>query len=68
MAIHHHFPGDQAHIEAQRLLNNASTGCRMQGYKHQRGGGAMAYQLIYKNCAISWHTRIGKLASPPGKV
>jgi hypothetical protein len=63
MAIHHHFPGDQAHIQAQRFAEQRLHRGRMQGTKHQRGGGAMAYQLVNKKLRyLLGVLRIGKLA------
>ena len=42
VAIHHHFPGEQAHIQAQRFVKQGIDRLRMQRTKNQRGSGAVA--------------------------
>jgi hypothetical protein len=44
--VHHHFPGNQPHVEAQCLGKQRIDRFGMQGAKHQRCGCAVADQLV----------------------
>ena len=62
VAVHHHFTGEQTHIQPQGFGKQRIDRFGMQGTKHQRGGGAVAQQLVDKElrdlCGILFITKL----------
>ena len=63
VSVHHHLSGDKAHVQAQGFGKQRLDRFRMQRAKHQRGGGAVAHQLLNEKFGDLFRVGfIGKLA------